>query len=135
MDESLDFSSGGVISDTPQDIDLGGFEWFGCAGHHLNLVIKEGFIKCEPAAKLLKKCKRLYQLSHKSLPMLYDITKYQEKLDLSKHVLLQEVTIRWWSVLAILEILIKNIEPVGQALEKGDKDKLILNEEEQHHVK
>ena len=126
MDDSLDFGSSGVINDTASDIDLGGFQWFGCAGHHLNLVINEGFIKCQDAARLLKKCKRLLELSHKTLPgwpVLYDITKYQEELHLPKDALLQEVTIRWWSVIAILTNLINNIEPVGQALKNVIKFK------------
>ena len=68
------------VSDNTSDVrralrDLGGFEWFGCAGHLMNLVVKEGFKKHLPAALLLKKCKSIIQLSHKSFPMMYDIKK------------------------------------------------------------
>ena len=52
--------------------DLGCYRWFGCAGHHLNLVVKQGFMKHQAAAKLLKNCKSIVQLAHKSLPFLYD---------------------------------------------------------------
>ena len=39
-----------VVSDNTSDIrramrDLGGFQWLGCSGHNLNLVIKEGLKK------------------------------------------------------------------------------------------
>ena len=67
-------------------------------------------------------------------PVLYDITEYQEELHLPKDALLQEVTIRWWSVIAILTNLINNIEPVGQALKKCDKVQMNLNLQEQHQV-
>ena len=98
-------------------------------------MIKEGFIKCYAAAILLRKCKRVIKLSNKSLPVLYDIRKYQEELDLPKHALLQEMATRWWSILAMLENLRKNIEPVELALQKGDKVKMILSQQEQNHVK
>ena len=72
-----------VVSDNASDIrramrDLGGFQWLGCSGHNLNLVIKEGLKKNLPAAQLLKKCKSIIQLSHKSLPFMYSIKMFQQ---------------------------------------------------------
>ena len=124
-----------MVSDNASDIakalrDLGGFEWLGCAGHHLNLVVKEGFKKHLPAAKLLKKCKSIIQLAHKSLPLMYDIKKYQQELDLPIHMLLQELTTRWWSILGILDSLIKNRDPVFLALSKANKVQMMLGQEE-----
>ena len=73
------------VSDNASDVrralrDLGGFEWFGCVGHLLNLVVKEGFKKHLPAALLLKKCKSIIQLSHKSLPVMYNIKNFSKNL-------------------------------------------------------
>ena len=67
------------ISDNASDISKalrvnGKFKWFGCAGHHLNLVVKEGFKKVEAAARLLKKCKEIVKVVNASLPLIYDIT-------------------------------------------------------------
>merc|ERR1712002_471593 len=48
------------VSDNAGDIKralsvTGNFNWLGCAGHHLNLVVKEAFKKNRAAAELLKK--------------------------------------------------------------------------------
>ena len=45
-------------SDNAADISKalkGKYQWLGCAAHHINLIIKEGFKKNETAALLLKK--------------------------------------------------------------------------------
>ena len=48
------------VSDNASDISKalkyhGNYKWFGCAGHHLNLVVRNGFKKNLSAALLLKK--------------------------------------------------------------------------------
>ena len=75
------------ISDNASDISkalkvIGKYKWFGCAGHHLNLVVKEGIKKVIGAARLLKKCKLIVQAVNNSTPILYDVRKYQDKLDI-----------------------------------------------------
>ena len=106
-----------MVSDNASDMtralrDIGKYEWIGCSGHHLNLVVKEGFKKVLSAAQLLKKCKSIIKLVNKSLPLMYDMKKYQQELDLPSHILLQEVTTRWWSILGMLESLLKNKDPI-----------------------
>ena len=49
-----------VVSDNASDIrramrDLGGFQWLGCSGHNLNLVIKEGLKKKSSCCSTIKK--------------------------------------------------------------------------------
>ena len=50
------------VSDNASDICkalrvYGQVRWFGCFGHHLNLVVRVAFKTNMPAAKLLRKCK------------------------------------------------------------------------------
>ena len=50
-------------SDNASDIskalrEYGNFMWFGCAGHHLNLVAQAGFKNVEVAASLVRMCKK-----------------------------------------------------------------------------
>ena len=63
------------VSDNAGDIKKalsvnGHFNWVGCAGHHLNLVVKEAFKKVKPAAELLRKCKLVVQTINHSIPLL-----------------------------------------------------------------
>ena len=52
------------ISDNASDIakaikKLGKYRWFGCAGHHLNLIAQAGFKQVQAAATLVKNAKKL----------------------------------------------------------------------------
>ena len=63
------------VSDNAGDIKKalsvnGHFNWVGCAGHHLNLVVKEAFKKVRPAAELRRKCKLVVQTINHSIPIL-----------------------------------------------------------------
>ena len=53
------------ITDNASDIGkaitkIGGYPWFGCAGHHLNLIAHAGFKQVAPAATLLKNASKLW---------------------------------------------------------------------------
>ena len=48
---------------------------------------------------------------------------------------MQEMTTRWWSILAMLQSIIQSIEPIILALAKAHKSHLILDEYEIHKVK
>ena len=130
-----------MVSDNAPDIrhalqDLGKYEWVGCAGHNLNLIIKEGFKKCFTAALLLKKCKSIVKTANKSSPLLYDIRKFQEEIDLPGHTLLQEVTTRWWSILAMMDSIVENHIAIALALAKQNQLRtLMLDSDELEHVK
>ena len=109
------------INDNASDISKalrvhGKYQWFGCAGHHLNLVVKEGFKKVQVAAKLLKKCKLIVQAVNHSTPILYNVRKYQDELDIPICAIMQEMATRWWSILVMLQSIIKSIEPIIIAL-------------------
>ncbi|MCP4392729.1 MAG: hypothetical protein GY804_00390, partial [Alphaproteobacteria bacterium] len=93
------------VSDNAADISKalrGNYQWMGCAAHHTNLVIKHGFKNVKSAAKLLNKCKCIVKSINHSNPLIYDVRKFQEELDLPPRKLLQEVTTRWWSILIML---------------------------------
>ena len=103
------------------------YHWLGCAAHHINLVIKAGFKNVKSAAMLLKHCKAIVKAVNHSNPIIYDVRKYQEELDLPPSKLMQEVTTRWWSILAMLESIHNNNDPITLALGKSDKRQLILS--------
>ena len=66
---------------------------------------------------------------------MYDMKKYQQELDLPSHILLQEVTTRWWSILGMLESLLKNKNPVVLALSDANKVSMMLGQDEIAQVK
>ena len=83
------------ITDNASDIGkaitkIGGYPWFGCAGHHLNLIAQAGFKQVEPAATLVKKCKRIVEHIRSSGPAAYLLIKYQKEFELPLHKVLQE---------------------------------------------
>ena len=92
-------------TDNARDISKaikGKYQWLGCSTHHMKLVVKQGFKTNNTAAHLFKKCKKIVSSINYSNPIIYDVRKYQHELDLPPAKLLQEVTTRWWSILAIL---------------------------------
>ena len=70
-----------------------GFVWFGCPGHHVNLIVKTGFKKNQTAARLLTKCKNIVKAVNHSQPILYDV---------------QVMTTRWCSILHMLPSILNN---------------------------
>ena len=63
-------------SDNASDISkalktLGKYRWFGCAGHHLNLIAQAGFKQVQSAASLVKKCKKIVEHIKSSTPALF----------------------------------------------------------------
>ena len=61
---------------------LGKYKWFGCAGHHLNLIAQAGFKECQSAAALVNKCQKIVEHIKLSTPAHYLLIKYQEVLEL-----------------------------------------------------
>ena len=102
--------------------------------HHLNLIVRNGFKKNQTAAKLLNKCKSIVRAVNHSQPILYDVRKYQDELDIPISAIMQEMTTRWWSILQMLISLIKNLSAITLALVRFDKQHLIINEEEKSKI-
>ena len=124
-------------TDNAQDISKaikGKYQWLGCSAHHINLVIKEAFKKNSTGAHLLKKCKKIVSSINYSNPIIYDVRKYQEELDLPPAKLLQEVTTRWWSILAMLISIMQNRDATTLALRDAGKLHLILTSEEINRI-
>ena len=126
-------------SDNASDIckaikKIGQFVWFGCAGHHLNLIAQAGFKQVQAAAFLVKKCKRIVEHIRSSVPASYMLLKYQELLELPLHRVLQENNTRWWSILLMMQSLMENMNAITIVLGHNGKSHLILNYYEQNNI-
>ena len=120
------------VSDNAGDIKnalsvTGNFNWLGCAGHHLNLVVKEAFKKVKVAAELLKKCKLLVQAINHSLPLLNYVRSLQVDFGIGIKAILQEMIVRWWSILEMFKSIEKSFDPIILALSRCDKSNLALS--------
>ena len=118
-------------SDNASDISkalktLGQYRWFGCAGHHLNLIAQAGFKQVQSAATLVKKCKKIVEHIKSSTPASYLLIKYQELLELPLHRILQENNTRWWSILLMMQSLIENKDAITLVLATQNKSHLTL---------
>ena len=117
------------VSDNAADISKalrvkGQFNWVGCAGHHTNLVVREAFKKVSPAAQLLKKCKVVVSTINHSTPILYNVRELQLEFGVPMSAILQEMIVRWWSILDMLQSIVKNYQPIILALHKCQKSHL-----------
>ena len=122
-------------SDNASDISkalkkLGKYKWFGCAGHHLNLIAQAGFKQVQSAASLVKKCKKIVEHIKSSTPASYLLVKYQELLELPLHRVLQENNTKWWSILLMMQSLMENFDAITLVLAHNGKSYLILNQSE-----
>ena len=89
------------VSDNASDICkalrvYGQVQWFGCFGHHLNLVVRVAFKTILAAAKLLRKCKMIVCSVNQSTPILYNVRRYQNELDIPVSAIMQKMATRWW---------------------------------------
>ena len=127
-------------SDNASDIskalrEYGNFMWFGCAGHHLNLVAQAGFKNVEAAASLVRMCKKCIEYIKSSIPASYMLKDYQQLLDMPLHKLLQENNTRWWSILLMLMSLVDNKAALTLTLYKQGKDNLIIGENDWKNIR
>ena len=128
------------VSDNASDISKalrqeGGFVWFGCAGHHMNLIVRNGFKKNQTAARLLTKCKNIVKAVNHSQPILYDVRKYQEELDIPISAIMQEMTTRWWSILHMLTSILNNTTAITLGLSDFGRTHLLLTVDEKTKIK
>ena len=127
-------------SDNAADItkalkDEGNYIWIGCAAHHINLIIKEGFKKVAAAAQLLKNCKAIVLAVNHSQPLLYDVRNNQNELGIPQQALMQEMITRWWSILSMLESIYKTRNAVALSLLKFDKKSVVLTSDSLSKIK
>ena len=109
---------------------LGQYRWFGCAGHHLNLIAQAGFKQVQSAASLVKKCKKIVEHIKSSSPASYLLIKYQEILELPMHRVMQENNTRWWSILLMMQSLTENKNAITLVLAEQNKSYLIITPQE-----
>ena len=128
------------VSDNAGDIRKalrvkGQFNWVGCAGHHTNLVVKEAFKKVSPAAELLKKCKVVVSTINHSTPILYNVRDLQLEFGIGLSAILQEMIVRWWSILEMLQSIVKNYQPIIIALHTCEKSHLAFTDADLKKIK
>ena len=70
----------------------------------------------EPAAKLVKKCKRVVEHIKSSGPAAYLLIEYQKEFELPLLKVLQENNTRWWSILIMMERILLNFHPITVTL-------------------
>ena len=121
-------------SDITKAIRCGQFIWFGCAGHHLNLIAQAGFKQVLPAASLVKKCKKIVEHIKSSTPSSYMLLSLQEELELPEHRVLQENNTRWWSILMMMQSIMNNRIPIAYLLGKNNKTHLILSGSDENNM-
>ena len=128
------------VSDNATDISkalrvTGQFNWLGCGGHHLNLIVREAFKKVSTAASLLKKCKNVVQAINQSTPILYKVRELQQEFGVPMSAILQEMTTRWWSILLMFESILKNSNPIIIALHNCKKSHLAFTDSDKTKIR
>ena len=127
------------ITDNASDIGkaikkVGGYPWFGCACHHLNLIAQAGFKQVPSAASLFKKCKQIVEHIRSIGPATYLLIRYQQESELPLHKVLQENNTRWWSILIMMKRIMENIDAITLTLAKNNKVFLILTSTDKKHI-
>ena len=116
-------------TDNAADISLAlndKYNRIGCVSHHINLIIKCAFKNVRSAANLLAQCKNIVMALNHSLPLVYEVRELQKELGFPDAVILQEMVTRWWSILAMLESIIKSETAIMLALHRNQRYGLIL---------
>ena len=131
---NVTFTSNNASDISKAIVKIGQFVWFGCAGHHLNLIAQAGFKQVHAAAALVKKCKRIVEHIKSSVPASYMLLKYQEEMELPLHRVLQENNTRWWSILLMMESIMNNLAAIIVVLGTNGKTHLILDSAEQTSI-
>ena len=114
---------------------LGGFRWLGCAAHHLNLVCQIAFKRVPAAAALVKNCKKIVELVHKSSPANYKLVENQGALGMAKKKLVQENVTRWWSILTMFETIVENLQPILGVLGFFGRSKLSISHQQEAQIR
>ena len=64
------------------------------------------------------------QAINQSIPILYKVRELQQEFGVPMSAILQEMTVRWWSILDMLQSIVKNYQPIILALHKCQKSHL-----------
>ena len=128
------------VSDNASDITkalsrIGGYQRFGCAGHHLNLVGQAGFKQVQAAASLVKRCKQIVEHIKSSGPANYLLIEYQKDFEMPLLKVLQQNNTRWWSILIMMERILTNYNAITMALVGNNKSSLILTPYDQTNMR
>ena len=70
-----------------------------------------------------------------STPILYNVRELQEEFGLPISAIIQEMTTRWWSILLMLETILKSWHPIIIALANSNKAHLVLETCDQTKIK
>jgi len=112
-----------------EDVDFEEFEFWGCAAHLINLVVKHSLEMHKPAT-LIAKCRAIVTYLHKSSQALEKLHDYEEKAGIKKLGVVQDVEGRWSSTYLMMERLQKILEPINKTLRNQIRRDLLLTDQE-----
>ena len=105
---------------------IGGYQRFGCAGRHLNLVAQAGFKQVQAAATLVKRCKQVVEHITSSGPATYLLIEYQKEFEMPLLKVLQQNNTIWWSILLMMDMILANLNEITKTLVATKKSALTL---------
>ena len=95
---------------------IGGYQQFGCAGRHLNLVAQAGFKEVQPAANLVKKCKQFVEHITSTGSTTYLLIDHQNEFEIPLLKVLQETNAIWWSIFLLMDMILSNFNEITKTL-------------------
>ena len=102
---------------------LGQYKWFGCVGHHINIIAQAGFKQLQDAATLVKKCQKIVE----HIPASKLLINFQDEVEQPLQRVLQENGTTWWSILLMMRCLTQKKDLVDLTLVRSQKANLVLS--------
>ena len=127
------------VSDNANDITkalsgIGGYERFGCAAHHLNLVGQAGFKNVQAAAALVRRCKRIVEHIKSSTPATYILIEYEKEFEVPLLKVLQENNTRWWTILLMMERMLVIFDQITLTLCSNNRRDFVLTPDDKKNM-
>ena len=91
-------------------------------------------LRVQEASDLVKNCKRIVELMHKSTPAHYNFVENQGALGMAKKKLVQENCTRWWSILAMFESIVENMIPLLGTLGEVRRQELVISTKQEKEM-
>ena len=115
--------------------DLSEYEWLGCTSHNLNLICKEA-TKVPEANALVVRCKNLVTHIRQSKNLMNFLLMAMAEYDfLPSLTVVQEFPTRWWSMLLMLQRIIRLWRPITSVIDKSGKAELMLSDADITNIK
>ena len=106
--------------------DLSDYEWLGCTSHNLNLICKEA-TKVPKVSALVARCKSLVTHIRQSNNLMNLLRMAMKEYDfLPSLTVVQECPTRWWSMLIMLQRVIRLWLPLLSVIIQANKPELVI---------